>query len=238
MNHEIIRYDVDGLSMESHLYRPEDRSRHYPGILVFPEAFGLGDHAKARAERLADLGYVALACDLHGGGAMLSDFGEVMSILGELKQAPHRIRERAAAGLRALKALGEVDASRVAAIGYCFGGTMALELARDGAELRGVVGFHAGLATATPDDARNVKAKILVCIGSDDPTVPAEERAAFEQEMRAGGVDWQMNVHGRTVHSFTNPEVDQMGMPEVAQFNPDSDARSWKSMIRFFEEIF
>ena len=238
MGSEIIRYEADGLDMESHLYLPADISKPRPGVLVFPEAFGLGDHAKGRAERLASLGYVALACDLHGGGKLISDLETVMGVIGPLMQEPSRTRARAAGGLTALLARSEVDRSKIASIGYCFGGTMSLELARSGADIRGVVGFHSGLGTAQPQDAKVIKARILVCIGADDPGVPPEQRAAFEQEMRAGMVDWQLHLYGGVVHSFTNPDAEKLGRPEFARYDAQADARSWASMMTFFSEIF
>jgi dienelactone hydrolase len=237
MQRKTLTYEADGLRMVSHLYHDGGGARR-PGMLVFPEAFGLGDHAKSRAERLAGLGYVALACDLHGEGRVVSEIDEAIGLIGPLRSDPSRTRARAAGGLRALQARAEVDPARIAAIGFCFGGTMALELARSGADVAGVVGFHSGLSTVTPQDARNIKGKVLVCIGADDPGIPLDQRVAFEKEMRDGGVDWQMNVYGGVVHSFTNPEADKRGRPEVARYDAKADARSWAEMRAFFEEIF
>jgi Dienelactone hydrolase and related enzymes len=238
MNTETLTYESDGLHMISHLYYDEGEAGPRPGVLVFPEAFGLGEHAKSRAERLAGLGYVTLACDLHGEGRVLSDLNEAMALIAPLRADPSRTRARASAALDALRGRAEVDASRIAAIGYCFGGTMALELARGGAEVVGVVGFHSGLATARPEDAKNIRGKILVCIGADDPSIPLEQRTAFEKEMREGGVDWQMNLYGGVVHSFTNSQADRLGRPEMARYNAKADARSWAEMRAFFDEIF
>jgi dienelactone hydrolase len=238
MHTEILSYEADGLRMQSHLYVDSTRQGRRPGVLVFPEAFGLGDHAKSRAERLAALGYVTLACDLHGDGKVHDDLDTVMGLIGPLREYPQRTRARAKGGMEALLARPEIDQSRVAAIGYCFGGTMALELARGGSNIVGAVGFHSGLATAAPEDAKNIKGKVLVCIGADDPGIDAAQRAAFEEEMRRGGVDWQMNVYGGVVHSFTNPAADQLGRPEFARYDARADARSWAEMGSFFDEIF
>ena len=238
MNTETLTYEADGLHMVSRLYYDGRSGEARPGVLVFPEAFGLGEHAKSRAERLAGLGYVALACDLHGEGRVFSDLGEVMPLIEALRADPLRTRARASAALDALKGRAEVDASKIAAIGFCFGGTMALELARGGAEVIGVVGFHSGLATARTEDAKDIRGKVLVCIGADDPSIPPEQRAAFEGEMRGGGVDWQMNLYGGVVHSFTNPAADKMGRPERARYDAKADARSWAEMLAFFDEIF
>ena len=238
MTSEILRYQADGLSMESHLYLPRDVSTPRPGILVFPEAFGLGDHAKSRAERLAALGYVALACDLHGEGRLLTNLEEVMGALAPMRADATPTRTRALGGFNALEARPEVDTSLIASIGFCFGGTMSLELARSGADIRGVVGFHSGLATPAPQDAANIKARILVCIGADDPAIPPEQRADFEEEMRAGKADWEMHLYGGVVHSFTNPDAAKLGRPEFARFDASADSRSWASMIALFEDIF
>ncbi len=238
VKNETLSYQADGLGMVSQYYVDDSKSGRRPGVLVFPEAFGLGEHAKSRAERLAGLGYAALACDLHGEGKVYSDLQQVMPLLGPLREDPARIRARAKGGLDALLARPEVDSSKIASIGFCFGGTMSLELARGGADIVGVVGFHSGLATAAPEDAKNIRAKVLVCIGADDPGVPAEQRAAFEQEMREVGVDWRMHVYGGVVHSFTNPDADKLGRPEFARYDAGADARSWAEMRALFDEVF
>jgi dienelactone hydrolase len=237
MQTEVLTYDADGLLMQSHLYFEDGRSRR-PGILVFPEAFGLSQHAKNQAQRLAGLGYVALACDLHGEGKLFEDPKSVGPIIEALRKEPVHIRARAKGGLDALVARSEVDPSRIAAIGYCLGGTMALELARGGNPILGVVGFHSGLATAAPQDARNIKGKVLVCIGADDPVIPLEQRIDFENEMRNGKVDWQMDVYGGVVHSFTNPDADKAGRTQVSRYSAKAAARSWATMRAFFSEIF
>jgi dienelactone hydrolase len=238
MTSQEISYQADGLTMRSRLYLPEGVSGRRPGVLVFPEAFGLGEHVMSSAERLAGLGYVALACDLHGEGKLFTDLGEVMPLIGALRAAPEHIRARAKAALDALVARPEVDAAKVAAIGFCFGGTMSLELARGGAEVAAVVGFHSGLATVEPHNAKNIKGKVLVCIGADDPGIPAEQRAAFEAEMREGKVDWRLHVYGGVVHSFTNPAADAMGRPEMARYDAAADRRSWGEMLALFDEVF
>lgn len=148
---------------------------------------------------------------------------------------PTGIRLRMAAALNVLTAHPGVDPGRVAVIGYCYGGTAALELARTGADLQAVVGFHSGLATVRPQDAANIKAKVLVCIGADDPVIPPEQRTAFAQEMTGAGVDWRLNLYGGTGHSFTNPEVDAYGMPGFA-YNAQSHRRSWTAMLDLFGE--
>ena len=236
VQHETLTYQADGLTMQSQLFF-EPASSPRAGVLVFPEAFGLGEHAISRAERLAALGYVALACDLHGDGRVVGGLDEAIGLLKPLFEDPRKTRARAAGGLSALTARAEVDAARVASIGFCFGGTMSLELARSGADIRAVVGFHSGLATAAPKtDARAIKARILVCIGADDPMIPAAQRAEFETEMREAGVDWQMHLYGGTVHSFTNQKAAAAKMPDAIRYSPEADARSWASLRELFSE--
>jgi dienelactone hydrolase len=237
MHTEVLSYEADGLLMQSHLYY-EDSPSLRPGILVFPELFGLSQHAKNQAQRLAELGYVTLACDLHGEGKLFPDLKSVGGIAERLRNEPAHIRARAKGGLDALLVRPEVDSARIAAIGYCFGGTMALELARGGTPIAGVIGFHSGLATVAPQDALNIKGKVLVCIGANDPVIPLEQRIDFEKEMRNGGVDWQMNLYGGVVHSFTNPEADKAGRTHVSRYDAKAAARSWASMLAFLDEIF
>lgn len=236
MHQEMLTYQADGLTMRSQLFFEPGQAQR-PGVLVFPEAFGLGEHTIDRARRLAGLGYVALACDLHGDGRVIDGLEEAVGALKPLYADPMRTRARAQGGLEALVAREEADAGRVAAIGFCFGGTMALELARSGAALAAVVGFHSGLGSEAPkSDARNIRGRVLVCIGADDPMIPAEQRAGFEKEMRDGGVDWQMHLYGKTVHSFTNQGAAARNMPDAIRYSPEADARSWVAMQQLFGE--
>lgn len=234
MRIEDIDYVVGGTRMVGHLAVDDERPGSRPGVLVCHEGGGLDSHAKGRAERLAGLGYAAFALDYFGDGKPV-DPSEVMVRLGALTADPDKIRELAGAGLSILQAQKEVDSARLAAIGYCFGGTMALELARGGADLAAVVGFHSGLATQRPSRPGEVKARILVCIGADDPLVPPEQRATFEHEIRAADVDWRMNIYGGAVHSFTNPSAGTTDFPGVAYHQP-TDERSWRAMLDLFDE--
>jgi len=238
MHIETVEYQADGLAMQGHLAFDPGHTGKRPGVLVFPEVFGLGEHAKSRAERLAGLGYVAMGCDLWGGQTILSGLEQAMSMMGPLRESPAKIRARTDPALAALLARPEVDPTKIAAIGYCFGGTMALELARGGADVGAVVGFHSGLGTKAPEDAKNIKGKVLVCIGADDPGIDPAQRAAFEEEMRQGGVNWQMSLYGGVVHSFTNPDAYKLGRPQFAAYSPQADARSWSEMISLFNEVF
>ncbi len=235
MHTETISYDIDGTEHIGYLAVDRDVSGPRPGVLVCHEGPGLGAHERVVCELLAGLGYVAFALDYHGGGRVLAR-DEMMGTLGALRSDLHRTRALGLAGLSVLRSRAETDASRLAAIGYCFGGTMALELGRGGTDLKAIVGFHSGLSTTQPEDAANISGSVLVNIGADDPMIPPEQRAEFEAEMRAGGVDWQMLVFGGVVHSFTNPEVDALKMPEFIAYNAHADQRSWRAMCDLFEE--
>ncbi len=239
MRTETVEYEADGLHMVSQLMFDNDASGRRPGVLVFPDIFGVSDHAKERAERLvSECGYVALACDIHGDAQVYSDLEEVMAVMGPVRTDPARIRARARGGLEALLARPEVAPADIGAIGYCFGGTVALELARSGADIKAAVGFHSGLATKASQDAKAIKGKVLVCIGADDPGVPPDQRMAFEQEMREGGVDWRMSLYGGVVHSFTDRRADSRGMPEFARYDAQADRRSWREMRNLFDDVF
>jgi dienelactone hydrolase len=231
-----IEYEGGDLQLIGHLAYDDGVDGTRPAVLVCHEGPGLDEHAKWRAERLAELGYIAFALDYHGGGVPLP-MDQVMARLGPMFADPTITRTLGQAGLDVLLAQPQTDADQVAAIGYCFGGTMALELARGGADLKAVVGFHSGLATARPEDAKNITGSVLVCIGADDPIIPPEQRAAFEEEMRAAAVDWRMNLYGNAVHSFTNQRASAAAMPGIGYHAP-TDARSWRAMLDFFDEVF
>ena len=206
-----------------------------PGVLVAPEAFGLTDHAKRRADRLAaELGYTALAVDLYG--KMPADRAEAFALMGELRETPGKLRQRMRAALATLRAQPTVDPDRVVAIGFCLGGTSCLELARDGADVRAVVSFHGGLTTKASAAPGAVTAKVLSCTGHDDPHIPLDTVRGFEAEMTAAKADWQVAIYGGTAHGFTNPGADKAGIPGVA-YNAAADRRSWAAMCALFAEV-
>ena len=238
MHSEVLKYEANGLNLESVLYFDETKTGKRPAVLVFPEGFGLSEHTKEKARRLAELGYVTLANDLYGESKTVNTLDEVMGFVGPLMKEPLKIRAYAEAGLKALIARPEVDASRIAAIGYCIGGTVALELARGGAEVKGAAGFHSGLSTERPGDAKDIKGKVLVCIGADDSIIGPDVRNAFIEEMTAGKVDWPMHLYGGVVHSFTNKEAASRGEPDVLRYSADADRRSFSSLVDFLEEVF
>lgn len=222
------------------------RDRDYIGYLATPDrpngaavliahnAPGIGDHERAVARKLAALGYVALAADGHGGGRMLppEELGPRMALL---KSDPAELRTVLGGALEALTAQPGVDSARVGAIGYCFGGYSVLELARGGANLAAVVGFHAGLPVERPEEAKAIRGKVLVLNATLDPYVPPEERAAFETQMNDAGVDWRMILYGATQHAFTVEDAARFGMPGIA-YHAQSDARSWRAMLDLFQE--
>jgi dienelactone hydrolase len=231
-----IAYEVDGTTMVGRLARPGGEGRR-PGVLIAHEGNGLDDLQKQRAERFAELGYVAFALDYYGGGTPLEDRAEINARLTALIDDPDRTRQIARAGLDVLRAEPATDPAMVAAVGYCFGGTLVLELARSGADLQAIVGFHPGLATSRPRDSANIAGKVLVCVGAEDPLIPAEERLAFEAEMTAAGVDWRMNIYGGAKHSFTHPRAEIAAVPGLA-YHQLSDERSWRAMLDLFGEVF
>lgn len=235
MQTEAISYDVEGTTYIGYLAQPDAGAGNGASVLIAHEGNGLGPQVKERAHQLAELGYIAFAVDYVGGGQVLPDMQAMMAKLGQLRGRPELVRQLGRAGLGVLTSRPGVDAARIAAIGYCFGGTFALELARDGAELAAVVAFHAGLRTANPEDAKNIRGKILACIGADDPLVLPDERLAFEQEMRASGVDWQLQVYGNAVHGFANPNAGKLGNPAV-QYHEPTHRRSWRAMLALFGE--
>lgn len=232
-----IEYQDGDVTLRGFLAYDDTKSGRRPGILVMPGGFGLGANAKQRAEMLAGLGYVALAGDPYGNGIEINDLQEVMKSVSALRADPAKFRQRAQVALDTLTSLPQVDPRRLAAIGYCLGGTFALELARAGAPLTGVVTFHGGLETQRSAGFGQVKAKILVCTGADDPSVPAAHVNAFADEMTKAGVDWHIISYGGTTHGFTYPDAESRGIAWIA-YNKLADERSWQAMRSFFAEIF
>jgi dienelactone hydrolase len=209
--------------------------RRSPGVLVAHEGPGITTHIKERTQRIAALGFVSLALDLYGVAE--PSLEEAKALVLALRADLDELRGRTAAALSALRTQKNTRTDQVAAVGFCFGGTAVLELARSGADISGVVGFHAGLDTLRPQDAKNIRCPILLCLGADDPIVTAETREAFATEMTSGGVDWRMELYGGAGHSFTNRTIDAWGFPGFA-YNEAADRRSWAAMRAFFDEIF
>jgi dienelactone hydrolase len=231
-----IEYQADGRTMIGRLAVPDGEGPR-PAVLIAHEGPGLDDHQRSRADQLAELGYVAFALDYQGGGVPMTDRDAMMARLDDLWHDPERTRALTRAGLDLLLDHPRANPAQVAAIGYCFGGHLVLELARAGIDLAVVVGFHPRLATPRPLDAANITAKVLVCIGTEDPLISVGERLTFEEHMRAAGVDWRMNLYGGAQHSFTHPQVDRIEVPGL-RFDELSAQRSWRAMLDLFGEAF
>jgi len=208
-----------------------------PGVLIVHQWKGLGDYEKKRAEMLAKLGYVAFAVDIYGKGIRPADTKAASAEAGKYKVYRKLLRTRVRAGLDVLAKNSLVDPKQIAAIGYCFGGTTVIELARSGADIAGVVSFHGALDSPTPADGKNIRCKVLALHGADDPFVPAVDVAAFEDEMRQAKVDWQLVKYGGAVHGFTDWGAGTNAAAGMA-YNEKADKRSWEAMRGFFAEIF
>lgn len=209
-----------------------------PGVIVVHEWYGLNDYAKQRARQLAELGYVAFAVDMYGGAKTTTNPREAGQWAGALKKDIPAMRERAKAALATLAADSHVDPQKPAAIGYCFGGTVVLEMARAGMDVKGVVSFHGGLEATTGTETRKpIQAKVLALCGADDPHAPMSQVQAFADEMRSAGADYEIVLYGGAVHSFTNPASGNNPSKGIA-YNAAADRRSWENMQLFFKEIF
>lgn len=228
---EVVEYEHNGTVLEGYLAYDDSRTGIRPGVMVVHEWTGLGDYERRRAEQLAELGYVAFAIDMYGQG-IRPETTEAASEQASIYRSDRQLmRDRATAGLRVLEAHPLSDDDRLAAMGYCFGGGVVLELARSGVEMAGVVSFHGNLDTPDPSDAENIQSKVLVLHGGADPVVPPEQVSAFKEEMAAADVDWQLVTYGGAVHSFTNPDSGD-------RYDPVADRRAWEDMKQFFDEIF
>lgn len=206
-----------------------------PGVLIVHDAWGVGDHVKMRARMLADLGYVALAIDLYGEGVKPRSLDEARALVEQFTANPELLRARAGAGLEALRTQPGVDASRIAIIGYCFGGMTVLEMARGGARCAVAASFHGLLKTRLPAATGTIQPKLLVCTGSEDPLVPLDDVREFQLEMRAAAADCQTVIYNGARHGFANPfSTDN---PAIAH-HPVADRRSWRAMLDLFDEAF
>ena len=234
---ETVEYKQGDATLEGFVAYDDALKGTRPGILVVHQWMGLTDYEKHRAEMLAQLGYVAFCADIYGKGIRPQNTSEAGAQAGKYKSDRQLLRARVNAGLEALRQQPLVDPKRIAAIGYCFGGTTVIELARSGADVAGMVSFHGGLDSPTPADGRNIKCKVLVCHGADDPFTKPEDLAAFENEMRDAKVDWQLIKYGGAVHSFTQPMAGNDNSKGAA-YNEKADKRSWEAMKQFLAEIF
>jgi dienelactone hydrolase len=232
-----IEYKQGDTTLEGVLVWDDAIAGKRPGVLIIHQWLGITNYEKRRARMLAELGYVAFCADIYGKGVRPKDTKEAGAEATKYKTDRALLRARVNAGLEEFQKCDLVDAKRVAAIGYCFGGTAVIELARNGAQIQGVVSFHGGLDSPTPADGKNIRCKVLACHGADDPFVSAKDLAAFEDELRAAKVDWQLIQYGGAVHSFTQPMAGNDNSKGAA-YNEKADKRSWQAMKDFFAEIF
>lgn len=237
MQTQTIEYQDGDTTLEGYVAWDDSISGPRPAVLVGHDWTGRRDFATGKAEEMARLGYVGFALDMYGKGVFGAD-GDVegnTALMGPLAGDRAALRARMMAALEAVRGLDVVDASKVGAMGYCFGGMCVLELARAGADVGGVISIH---GIFSPGDVPNEKitAKVLCLHGQDDPMVPPEQVLDFENEMSAAGADWQVHAYGGTMHAFTNPHANDPGFGTV--YNPVADKRATQSIQNFFDEIF
>jgi dienelactone hydrolase len=235
----IVEYSAQGVTMKGYLAYAEDIKGPRPGVLVVHEWWGLNDYVRKRARMLAELGYAALALDMYGG-KVATHPADAQRFASELMKNFAVAKARFLAGMDFLKEQPVVDPTRIAAIGYCFGGGVVLNMARQGVDLKGVVSFHGGLTPVQPAQKGAVRAKILVLHGGADTTSTPEQVAAFKKEMEAAGADYRFISYPGAKHAFTNPAADKLArefdMP--IGYNAAADRRSWKEMRKFLKKIF
>ncbi|NND71222.1 MAG: dienelactone hydrolase family protein [Rhodothermales bacterium] len=237
---EDVTYEVDGVSLRGYIAYDQNVEGERPGVIVVHEWWGHNDYARMRAEMLAELGYTAMALDMYGDGKIADHPNEAGAFVGEIAQNIELSEKRFAAALELLKQQDTTDPERIAAIGYCFGGSVVLHEARIGTDLDAVVGFHAGLDAFVKAEPGSVTAKVQVNNGAADPMIPAESVEAFKAEMEALGADWEYYSYEGALHSFTNPAADSIaelfGMP--VGYDAAADSASWEAMQRLFDEVF
>ena len=234
---EAIEYKDGDYVLEGYIAYDESIAGERPGIIVVHDWMGVGEYTKMRCEMLAKLGYFAFAADIYGKGIRPANGEEAGKLAGKYKGDRKLYRSRVNAALEEMRKNNKVNKSSIAAIGYCFGGTGVLELGRSGADIKGIISFHGGLDTPTPEDAKNIKAKVLICHGGADPFVPAEQVKGFEDEMKNANVSYKFISYEGAVHSFTNPYSGN-DPSKGAAYNEKADKDSWEDMKRFFSEIF
>lgn len=237
LTEKTIEYKEGDTVLEGFLAHPKNLKKDTPVVVIVHEWMGLDSYAKTRARMVAGLGYVAFAADIYGKGIRPKDTDEAAKLATKYKTDIPLFRKRIRAAIDTATKLPHSDEKKAAIIGYCFGGTAALEAARAKMPVLGVVSFHGGLSTPNPKETKEVKAKVLVLHGAEDPHVPPKEVHAFEDEMRAAKADWQLVAYGGAYHKFSNPESPYK--PELGfAYDEKADRRSWNAMKDFFEEIF
>lgn len=230
----IIYQDKD-ISLEGYLAYDDSITSKRPAVLVAHDWSGRNAFACEKAEQLAQLGYIGFALDMYGNAKLGHTVEEKSALIQPFIQDRALLRQRITAAFTTIKKLPMVDDSRIAIIGFCFGGLCALDLARSGANVSGVVSFHGLLNAPSHLKSEPMKAKILAFHGHDDPMVPPEQVAAFESEMTTAGVDWQIHIYGHTMHGFTNSKANDKNLGTV--YNPTAERRSWQAMNNFLVEV-
>jgi len=231
-----LEYSAGDTLCKGIYFTPKDADGPLPIVLVCHAWDGLNQEVRDKASKLAEAGYIAFAIDVLGNGKIMTDFADLMPTLTPFFADRGMLLQRMQAALTAAKTIPGADLSRIGAMGYCFGGTAVLDLARAGGDdLKGVVSFHGGLEGNTLDNPKKLNVKLLVLHGEDDPLVPPEQVAAFKAEMTAKQADWQLHAYSHTVHAFTRPDANDPAFGAV--YNPVADRRSWQAMLNFFEEV-
>ncbi len=235
-----IDYTEGGVVMKGYIAFDKNIKGKRPGVLVVHEWWGLNDYARKRARMLAGLGYVGLAVDMYGGGRQAEHPDDAGKFSSELMKNFDTASARFMAAAELLRKQPEVDPDRIAAIGYCFGGGVVLNMARQGADLRGVASFHGNLMAVKPAAAGAVKAKILVLHGDDDKFTTPEQVEAFKKEMKDSGADFTFISYPGAMHSFSNPDADAYGKKFNLPlgYNAQADRKSWKELRKFLKTIF
>ena len=234
---EPVSYQDEETKLTGYVFWDDSIEGKRPGVLVVHAWWGLDDYAKRRATMLAEMGYIAFALDMYGEGKVTSHPAQAQEWASVTTATVSAWRQRAMKGLEQLSANSLTDNNRLAAVGYCFGGTTAIQLAYAGADLKGVVSFHGSLPLPTPDEAAMIKGKVLIEHGNDDAFVPPEWVEAFKAAMSDAGVALTFHGHDGARHGFTNPDADSLGM-ENLKYDKAADEASWKSMQMLFSEIF
>lgn len=234
---QFVDYKDGDVDLKGYLVYDDAVEGKRPGVVVVHDWMGPGEYSNWRAEELAQMGYIAFAVDMYGKGNAPQNTGEAAALSSQFKSNRSMMRDRAKAGYEVLKLHPLTNPDNVAAIGYCFGGTVVLEMARAGLALDGVVSFHGGLDSPDPAAGQNIKGSVLVLHGADDPFVPEADIAAFKKEMEDAGVDLRFVAYPGAVHSFTQKKADDDGMDGTA-YDAQADQDSWEQMREFFSEIF
>lgn len=237
MKSESIDYKIGDEAFEGFYVHPQGGKGRLPGVLVVHNWLGVSDETKKQAERIAKLGLAVFAVDVYGKGIRGKSPQEAARLAGPYKTDRKLFRARVLRGLEILREQKEVDSAKIVAVGYCFGGTGAIELARAGADVAAVVSFHGGLDSPNPEDGKNIKARVIALHGADDPFVKPSDLQAFEEEMRRSHVDWQMTLYGGAVHAFTDTTAGTD--PKVgAAYNKNADERSFEAFSALIRDLF